>query len=178
MKISKDFYYLNFLANILVVLVFTLLVGLLAYRIFFQPYLGSLEAELLSAGDDFKGLQEVNFSKNSNTILLVLDAKCQYCTQSLAFYKKLIVESKEKSNVWVIAVFKIKAEEVEHYLKDHGINIEFIPNVNLVELKVDATPTIIWVDANRKIVGSYEGVLNEKQESTFFEFYEKRLSGR
>lgn len=178
MKVSRNYQYLNFAANILVVAVGALLIGLLAYRAFFQPSLGSLEAELLRTGDNFKGLQEIDFKKTPNTILLAIDIKCQYCLQSLPFYKKLIAKSKESPNVQVIAVFSNKSEEVEQYLREHDVDTEFIPNVDLVKLKVDATPTVIWVDANRKIVGSYQGILQEKQESAFFEVYEKRLFSR
>lgn len=90
MKTSKNFRYLNFATNILVVVISVMLIGLLAYRVFFQPSLASFEAELLRAGKDFKGLQEVDFKKSPDTILLATDVKCQYCTQSLPFYKKLI----------------------------------------------------------------------------------------
>lgn len=178
MKILRNFRYLNFAANILVVLVGVLLVGLLSYRAFYQPSLDSLEAEFLRSGDDFKGLQEVDFKKSPNTILLATDIKCRYCIQSLPFYKKLIAKSKENTGVRVIAVFSNESEEIKHYLREHDVDIEFIPNVDLVKLKVDATPTVIWVNANRKIVGSYQGLLQEKQESAFLEVYEKRLFGR
>lgn len=178
MKTSKNFRYLNFATNILVVVIGVMLIGLVAYRVFFQPSLGSLEAELLRAGEDFKGLQEVDFKESPNTILLASDVNCQYCTQSLPFYKKLIAKSKENPAVRVIAVLNNKSEEVENYLREHDVVVKFIPDVDLVKLKVDATPTVIWVDANRKIVGSYQGLLQEKQESAFFEVYEKRLFGR
>jgi len=178
MKTSRNFRYLNFATNVLVIVIGVMLIGLLAYRVFFQPSLASLEAELLRAGEDFKGLQEVDFKKSPNTILLVTDIKCHYCTQSLPFYKKLIAKSKENPAIRVIAVLNNKSEEVEDYLREHDVAVEFIPNVDLVKLKVDATPTVIWVDANRKIVGSYQGLLQEKQESAFFEVYEKRLFGR
>lgn len=178
MKISSKYYYLDFATNILVVAVGAMLIGLLGYWLFFQPSLGSLEAELLRAGEDFKGLQEVDFKKSPNTILLATDVTCQFCTQALPFYKKLIAKSKENPGVRVVAVFSNEKEEVVHYLLENDVDIEFIPNVDLVKLKVDVTPTVIWVDANRKIVGSYQGLLQEKQETAFFGVYEKRLFGR
>lgn len=178
MKYSRNYRYLNFALNILVVIVGATLIGLLAYRAFVQPSLGSIEAELLRAGDDFKGLQEVDFKKSPNTILLVSDIKCRYSTQALPFYKKLIAKNKENQAVRVIGVFDNKKEEVERYLREHKVDVEFIPNVNLVKLKVDATPTVIWVDENRKIVGSYQGLLQEELETDFFEVFEKRLFGR
>jgi hypothetical protein len=178
MKTSKNFRYINFATNIIVVVTGIMLIGLVAYRVFFQPSLGSLEAEFLRAGENFNGLQEVDFKKSPDTILLATDVKCQYCTQSLPFYKKLIAKSNENPAVRVIAVLNNKSEEVENYLREHDIVVEFIPDVDLVKLKVDATPTVIWVDANRKIVGSYQGLLQEKQELAFFEVYEKRLFGR
>lgn len=178
MKVLGNYRYLNLATNILVVVVGMMLVGLVAYRAFFLPSLNSLEAELLRAGDEFKGLQEIDFKKSPNTILLATDIKCQYCTQSLPFYKKLIAKSKDNPAIRIIAVFGNKSEEVENYLREHDVVVEFIPNVDLVKLKVDATPTIIWVDADRKIVGSYQGLFQEKQESAFLEVYQKTLSGK
>jgi len=178
MRISKDYRRLNLAANILVVVTVTTLAGLFTYRTFFQPTLASLEAGLLKAGSDFKGLPEVNFSKSPNTILLVADIKCQFFAQAFPFYKKLIAESKGNSDVRVLFISENENEQVERYLREQDVNVEFIPNVDLVKLKVDATPTIIWVDADRKIVGSYQGLFQEKQESAFFEVYHKTLSGK
>lgn len=178
MKNTKNYRYLNFVANILIVLIGAMLLGSFAYGVFYQPSLGSIEAELLKSGEKFKGLQEIDFSKSPNTILLATNIECQYGTQSLPFYKKIIAKSKENSAVRVIAVFKNKKEDVENYLREHDINIEFVPNVDLVNLKIDATPTVIWVDTNRKIVGSYQGLLRENHETAFFEVYEKRLVNR
>ena len=173
---SPNFRYLNIATNIIVVVIGVALISLIAYRVFYQPSLGSTEAELLRKGQEFKGLQEVDFKQNSNTILLALDANCEYCTQSLPFYKNLITKSKNNPSVRVIALFKNKSEEIENYLRENEIAVEFIPDVDLVKLKVDATPTVIWVDANRKIVGSYQGSLQEKQETAFFEVYDKKYS--
>lgn len=181
MKNSANHRSLNFVANILLVLIGTILVGTFAYRIFYQPSigsLGSLEANLLKAGEKFKGLQEINFEKSPNTILLVTDIKCPYCTQSLPFYKKLISKSKENSSFRIIAVFTNEKEEVARYLREHEFDVEFIPDIDLVKLKADATPTMIWVDANREIIGSYQGMLKEEQETAFFKAYENRLVRR
>ena len=76
MKTSKNFRYINFATNILVVIIGIMLIGLVAYRVFFQPSSGSLEAELPIAGEDFKGLQEIDFKESPNTILLATDVKC------------------------------------------------------------------------------------------------------
>jgi len=178
MRISKDYRRLNLAANILVIVTVTTLAGLFAYQTFFQPTLASLEAGLLKAGSDFKGLPEINFSKSPNTILLTADTKCPFITQAIPFYKRLIAESKKNSAVRILFVFENESGQVERYLREQDVNVEFIPNVDLVKLKVDATPTIIWVDANRKIVGSYQGTLQEKEESAFLEIYEEKLFGR
>lgn len=178
MKNSNNYRNLNFAANILVVLVCATLVGLFSYRAFFQSPLSSLEAELLKSGTEFKGLQEIDFGKTPNTILLAADINCQFCTQSLPFYKKLAAASRENPAVRVVGVFKNKEEEVRQYLREHNVELDFISNVDLVKVRVDTTPTVIWVDANRKISGSYEGLLREDQETAFFEFYNKRLAGK
>jgi hypothetical protein len=170
-------YYLNFTANILVVVTATMLIGLLAYHTLLKPSLNTVEAELLKAGTNFTGLQEFDFGKTPNTILFVTNINCQYNSQAIPFYKKIIARSKGNSAIRILAVFSNKKEKVENFMREHQLDTEFIEDTDLLALKVDATPTLIWVDANRKIVGSYQGVLQEKQEAAFFEVYEKRLYG-
>ena len=178
MKSPEKFYYLNLTTNILVVVTVASLVGLLAYRAVFLSSLNSTEAEMLRAGSNFKGLQEVDFETRPHTILLAMDIHCRYSAQVLPFYKKIIAKSTEKSSVRVIAIFNNKEEEINRYLREHEIDTEFIPNVDLVKLGVDATPTVIWVNANRKILGSYQGLLPENLETAFFTVYEKRIFGK
>lgn len=173
----RYFRILNITANSLLILMGVLLITLLAYRALYQPSLDSLGAELIKKGDELRGLQEVDFKQTRNTILLAMDANCRFCTASIPFYQKLIDKSRQNSAVRIVALFINKNEEVENYLRENDLAVEFIPNVDLVKLKVDTTPTVIWVDANRKIVGSYQGFLPEKQEIAFFELYEKKLSG-
>lgn len=175
---SKNFRYLNYAVNILVLCVAVTIIGLLAYRAFHQPSLASIEAEFLKAGESFKLPKEVDLRQRPNTILLALDISCQYCSQSLPFYKKLIAKSKETPSLRVVALFSNDRTEVEAYLLEQNVDIEFFPNVDLAKLKVDTTPTVIWVDENGKIVGSYQGMLQEKMESAFFEFYRRQLSVR
>lgn len=178
MNFPKNYYHLNLIANILLILIGTILIGLLSYYIFLQPTLAPLEPELLKTGGKFKGLKEFNFEKNHNTIILAMDTKCEYCSKSISFYKKIIAKSKEYLNVEVIAVFKNNEEEVEKYLEEHEIDIEHFSNINLMEMRVDITPTIIWLNNNRTIVGAYEGWLQESQELAFLKFFDEKLSNK
>ncbi len=177
MKGSRTYSYLNFATNILVVIVGTALIGLLVYRTFFEK-LNPVEAPLLKAGDSFKGVQEINFSKSRNTVLLALDTTCSYCDLSIPFYKKIIAKSNQNPGTRVIALFDNSRAEVEDYLREHELDVEFITNAGLVMTKVDMTPTIILIDTNRIITTSYEGVLQEKQEQDLFEVLEKKASAQ
>lgn len=176
MKASGTYSYLNLSANVLVVVVSATLIGSLAYRVFFQQAANPTEAQLLKAGDSFKGLQEVDFSKSRYTVLIALDTKCSYCDLSIPFYKKVIAESIQNPGTRVIALFDNGRAEVEDYLREHELDVEFITNAELVKTRVDMTPTIVVVDTNRAITASYEGKLQEKQEQDLFEVLEKNAS--
>lgn len=67
---SKTFYYLNNTTNVLVVALAAVLIGLLAYGMFFQSSSRLKEAELLRMGQDFSGPEEIDFGESSNTILI------------------------------------------------------------------------------------------------------------
>ena len=178
METSRSIRLLNAAADILIVTTITLLVGVLAYRTILQTPLDSLEAELLKSGDYFKALPEVDFHNSPHTLVLALDTKCPFCAQGIPFYKKLIAKSKESSAVRVIAVFSNKSEEVNSFVEQHQLGVESVPNIDLAKLGVDITPTVIWVNSNRRILGSYEGMLQTKQESAFLELFDKRLFRR
>lgn len=46
-------------------------------------------------------LESVNWSKNGQTVLLILSSSCRYCTDSAPFYRRL----KQEYNINQIAVF-------------------------------------------------------------------------
>lgn len=178
MELQRNYRTINIAANCLLIIVGASLLGILAYRTLFNPSLASLEAELLKAGDEFKGLPEFDFRKSPNTLLIAIDADCQYCIAAIPFFKKLVHEGRDDSSVRIIAMFQNKEEDTKHFLSEHGLEVEFIANTDLAALRVNATPTVIWVDADRKILAAYEGLFQENQEAQFFAIYETRLSSK
>lgn len=80
--------------------------------------------------------------------------------------------------VSVIPLFKNDKEDVERYLKEHDFLVEgFISDVNLSDLEIEMTPTLILVDNEQKIIGSYQGLLSSQQEALFMDILEKDFSG-
>ncbi len=164
----------NRIANVFVILVGLALIGGGGYRTL-KPLLFPPAAIELSSGHSILGLEEINFKKAGSTILIAMDIKCPYCTKGLPLYKQLATQSSENNNVRVIALFANKREDVERYLNEHDIKVDFIPEVEMAALKIDVTPTIAWVDRNREIIRSYEGLLNEKQEQEFLKMFKNKL---
>jgi len=175
MKASGTYAYLNFAASALVLTVATAFIGLLIYRTSFQKQ-NAVEARLLKAGETFTGLQEINFSKSRNTVLLALDTKCSYCDLSIPFYKRLIANISQSPGTRVIALFNNGRIEAEDYVKKHDLDVEFMTKADLVMTKVDLTPTVVLVDTNRIIMASYEGMLPEKQEQDLIKALERNTS--
>jgi hypothetical protein len=174
---SRDAYEkLNIVLNVALILSGILLAGLVYYQVFYKSSLVHLEAEFLRANQSFLGLQEISFHGNADNILLAIDVNCPYSSQAIPFFRELISRGKHNHNMRVIALFNDQKEAVETYLREHDLDTDFIANVDLAEIKVDLSPTIIWVDADRKIIGSYQGLLNESQRKAFYEFYESRFA--
>lgn len=177
MTVPNRFQQVNFLVNIALAISLAFLIGLLSYKYFFTTSLDSLEAPLLRSGQKFKDLPAINFEKNRYTIMLAGNARCEFFTRSLPLYRSLIEESKKHSDIRVVALFKDKKEDVEIFLKEHELDVEFFPDIDLSASKIGMTPTILWVGRNRTIVGSYESFLEEHNQEALLDLFRKKALG-
>lgn len=91
--------------NIAIVLV-VVLIG----AVFARNYLSSLRAMnkkttdyRVAAGSNV-ALQGIDWGKNGETLLLVLDAKCAYCSASAPFYQQLARTSAQKRSVELVVL--------------------------------------------------------------------------
>src|SRR5262249_2048298 len=120
-------------------------------------------------GERIKDIPGVDFSTYSNTVLLALNTGCTYCTQSIAFYKRLAeFVSKNNGSCQIIALFPNKEDKVSEYVKEHQLPIKYVGKVDYDALKVKATPSLILADSRGKIKEYWTGKLSEDREKEVF----------
>jgi hypothetical protein len=165
---------LEMIANILVVIVGISLIGFFAYK--YYPKGKTYEAEFLTKGKEFSRLEEIDFKSNPRTLILGISTKCPYCTQNIPFYKKLIETVKYTNDVKIVATFPQKQDEIDRYLTEHTFAIKTVPDVVLIESGIEVTPTIVWVDSDKRIVKSWQGYLDQEGQDDFWDFYNSKLN--
>jgi thioredoxin-related protein len=109
-------------------------------------------------------INDINWAENKQTLLLVLQENCGFCTESLPFYKKLAERARNDSKIKLVAVFPDTVEESRAYLKSQNVEIAEIRQFNFTKLGVGGTPTLILVDEQGKVADSWMGKLPPEME--------------
>jgi thioredoxin-related protein len=156
---------INLAVNIAIILV-VVLIGV----VFARNYLPSLRSTnkktdyRVAAGTNV-ALDDIDWAKNGQTLVLVLDTKCAYCTASAAFYQELTRTAAQKRSVELVAVLPQDVRESKQYLNDLNVSIDQVKQSAFDVLRVQGTPTLILVDQNGKVQQSWAGKLPPEQET-------------
>jgi hypothetical protein len=110
-------------------------------------------------------LNGVDWSSAHRTLIMVLSTKCLSAEQESSFYRELL-EHRRRNGWRVVAVFAEGPMEAMEYMRNHGYSAPLLENVNLKSLGIYATPTLLIVDDQDKVVARWIGKLTlaaEKQ---------------
>lgn len=150
-------------ANVLIIVVALVLGVVLVKKYFFTETADVPERKVPVVGQKIADTG-IDLAANPKNVLLVLQKGCKYCSESAAFYKNLIEQTKNK-NVRVTAVLPQPNDEAEQYLRDLGISGIEIRQSQLDSLNVGGTPTIIVTDNQGVITDTWMGKLPPDKES-------------
>jgi thiol-disulfide isomerase/thioredoxin len=157
-------------ANIAIIVVAVLIVGLLI-RLFFLPG-GQQSTKTEYPPTPVTGtkvnLPGVDWEHQSQTVLMVLQKGCHYCSESAPFYQKL-VKSAAGKDVKFLAVIPQTKEVSENYLSELGISGVETKQATLNSLQVRGTPTLIVVNEKGEITKVWIGRLPPEKEQEVFE---------
>ena len=109
-------------------------------------------------------LEGVDWSSKKETILLVLDKDCRFCTDSATFYQRLVKIVDANAELQVVAVTPDDTAAAKTYLNSIGLSIANIRQSALRDLNVAGTPTVLAVDTHGRITESWVGRLTGEQE--------------
>ena len=118
----------------------------------------------LEKGQQLPRLSTIDYKTTRATLLIALDTECQHCIKALIFYKE-IARSAEP-NLQILAVFPNGDESVREYAKRHELGFATKSSVDLGKLNIPATPTLILLDNEARIIDFWiGGGLPESQSS-------------
>jgi len=110
-------------------------------------------------------LPGVDWSNNNQTLLLVLQKGCHFCTESAPFYQRLVREMAGRENIHLIAVLPQASDESKKYLDDLGVTIAEVKQAQLDSIGVHGTPTLILVNNQGVVITSWVGKLSADGEA-------------
>jgi thioredoxin-related protein len=160
---SKFSQRIEVVTNIAIILAVILLSYFLIHRFFFQQ-----NSQLKPPPEIIKGMKislaDMDWQANQKTLLLVLQKGCHFCSESMPFYKTLVEKSKEKG-IKLVAVLPNSREEGSQYLRENGVEIQEVRQVQLNTINVKGTPTLILVNNNGEVDESWIGKLPSDKEN-------------
>ncbi|HEY0051762.1 MAG TPA: hypothetical protein VGB68_20865 [Pyrinomonadaceae bacterium] len=156
---------IELVANVLIVIVAVLLIGMIAQKYF----LSSPDANDHSAGvqptvGKKLNLTDVNFSEKPRTVLLALQASCRFCNESAPFYKRLVEETKGR-NIKLVAVFPTKVEDSARHLTELGVTGFEVKQSPISALDASGTPTLIITNEKGEVTNFWVGKLPAEKET-------------
>jgi hypothetical protein len=148
-------------ANILIIIVAILILGLFVQRSF---SLKTADKPDLPKVGDKVSLTDFDWSKSNKNVLLALQMGCRFCSESAGFYKNLI-EQTNGNDVKIVAVLPQEKDEADKYMDDLGISGIEVRQSLLDSLLVSGTPTIIVANNKGEITDVWFGKLSPQEEN-------------
>lgn len=156
---------INLAVNLAIILVIAL-IGI----VFAKNYLPSLRSK--NKNHDYRvavgtnvSLPGVDWKSNGQTLLLVLDTKCAFCTASAPFYQEITRAAAQNHGVRLVAVLPQDVSESKQYLSDLNVPIDHVEQSPFEALSAQGTPTLILVNRNGQVEQSWAGKLPTDQET-------------
>lgn len=156
-------------ANIAIITV-ALLLGFVLVKRFIIPSSNGNRAgtqDLIKTGSKLS-LPDYDWSKSNEHLVLVLQTKCHFCSESATFYQRLLKETAGGS-IEAVAVLPEDKNESGRYLNDLGLLVREVKQVNFSLLGIKATPTILLVDSAGVVIDVWTGKLPPDKESEVLE---------
>lgn len=156
---------LESLANIAIIVAATLLCVVLVKSYLLPDRSKDGPRDLRVPAGTKVSLPGVDWSGNKQTLLIVLQKGCHFCSESAPFYQRLIRETAGRGNVHLVAVLPQATDESRKYLDDLGLAIEDLKQAELDAIGVGGTPTLVLVNNQGVVLNSWVGKLNADNEA-------------
>ena len=142
------------------ILITAVLVGILFVRNYTHKQVDTQRTVAL--GSKF-ALKNVNWQTSDKNLVFAVSTTCHYCTESAAFYRRLVEQCKQQ-HVHTIAVLPQTVAEAQTYLTGEGVNVDEIRQAPLNELDISGTPTLVLVDQGGTVKQVWQGKLPDAKE--------------
>jgi hypothetical protein len=108
-------------------------------------------------------IEGVDWNRGKTTVVLVLSTHCQFCTQSIPFYREISAR-RQPNGLRVVAVFPEDAEKGRSFLSQQGLQVDEVVQTPFYKIGVKGTPTLLLVDAAGMLTRGWLGKLSSSGE--------------
>jgi len=114
----------------------------------------------LKVGDQLPSLSAYDWKTHDRTLVLALKQGCRFCDESIPFYRKLAeLEKSNQIDAHLIAIFPDDPGAVRQLVDTHQLAVQAFPGIELSQMKVEGTPTLILVDRQGRVSKVWIGQL-------------------
>ncbi len=119
---------------------------------------------LYAVGDEVTELDW--WTTADRTLLFFFRPSCPYCARSMPFYRDLgeRIASSGGRDSQLIAVATTDVDEARAYLSSKGVQVAKVLPAGRAYDRIDGVPTLIVVDADKKILKVWTGMLRPAEE--------------
>lgn len=107
-------------------------------------------------------IPSIDFTSNSQTLLLVLSSKCPYCTKSMSFYSRLAMGAQHRTKL--VAVGSESSSVLTEYLTQHDVDLDNIVSIRGDRSPSEITPTLILVGRDGVVKHVWRGQQSPEME--------------
>jgi len=168
---QKPYKRINLALNLAIVLV-VILIGVVFAKNYLLPGRSTPQRNFRGTKVNLTG---IDWAHNEETLLLVLDEKCRFCTESAPFYQRL-TQMATNSRVRLVAVLPQEVAASRQYLHNLKVSIEEVRQSSLDAMRVEGTPTLILVDEKGEVMEAWPGKLSTEEENEVLKRIEAKRS--
>lgn len=103
----------------------------------------------------------IDWSRNKQTLVMVLSNQCHFCTESAPFYRKL---TEIKNGTRLIAILPQDRDSARAYLERLGVSVDEMLQSDLSNMGVRGTPTLVLVKNDGVVRDTWLGKLSPQDE--------------
>lgn len=170
MEHSKLKSYLESATNGAVLLVTVLILSSFAVNYFYR---GRSAPQMISGfrkGQKISPVAGINYGDSTHTLLIAMNTQCDYCTRSIPFYNEIAKRTQNsKVPLQIVAAFPNPLEQVQKYVEQHQLNLATKNSVDMKQLNLSDTPTMILVDQGGNIIDFWVGAIPPEDQQRVLE---------
>ena len=114
-----------------------------------------------------ESLTGIDFSVAPRTLIIALQTDCQFCQESMPFYRRLL--ERDTSDVQMVVAAPSTDRGIGDYLASENIVPDSIVFVGPTSLPVSGTPTLLLADPEGVVTHLWLGQMAVESEAEIFE---------